>query len=201
MRARIRRNPRDNRPRVGRGMDAIRVSGWSARRRHDGDHLFAKTWMTRSIKAPRHRDTKDNDVVAACVTIRRGEGREGGRTLALVETRWKSRRPRGHEGKKGGRVGKVEEGGRKSSKEHENRGRKTERRMPPGRRVRTTDCDSENARAKGYEMKFSSHPFCVSEGIPVRQEVASRNRRKSEEMAEGGRKKGDGKGKGKEEIR
>lgn len=27
-------------------------------------------------------------------------------------------------------------------------------------------------------MKFSSHPFCVSEGIPVRQEVPSRNRRK-----------------------
>lgn len=37
---------------------------------------------------------------------------------------------------------------------------------------------SENARAKGYKMKFSSHPFCVSEGIPVRQEVPSRNRRK-----------------------
>jgi len=43
--------------------------------------------------------------------------------------------------------------------------------------------DSENARAKGYEMKFSSHPFCVSEGIPVRQEVPSRNRRKREETA------------------
>lgn len=41
-----------------------------------------------------------------------------------------------------------------------------------------SDGDSENARAKGYEMKFSSHPFCVSEGIPVRQEVPSRNRRK-----------------------
>ncbi|KYN35457.1 hypothetical protein ALC56_10014 [Trachymyrmex septentrionalis] len=40
------------------------------------------------------------------------------------------------------------------------------------------DGDSENARAKGYEMKFSSHPFCVSEGIPVRQEVPSRNPRK-----------------------
>lgn len=33
-------------------------------------------------------------------------------------------------------------------------------------------------------MKFSSHPFCVSEGIPVRQEVPSRNRRKREETAE-----------------
>lgn len=46
------------------------------------------------------------------------------------------------------------------------------------RRIRKSENDSENARAKGYEMKFSSHPFCVSEGIPVRQEVPSRNRRK-----------------------
>lgn len=55
----------------------------------------------------------------------------------------------------------------------------------PREEGRGDDGDSENARAKGYEMKFSSHPFCVSEGIPVRQEVPSRNRRKRRSQLEG----------------
>lgn len=67
----------------------------------------------------------------------------------------------------------VETAGKREKKE----GAKTARkRRSEG--CRRSDDDSENARAKGYEMKFSSHPFCVSEGIPVRQEVPSRNRRK-----------------------
>lgn len=52
-----------------------------------------------------------------------------------------------------------------------------------GGRAEESDGDSENARAKGYEMKFSSHPFCVSEGIPVRQEVPSWNQRKGKSRA------------------
>lgn len=64
----------------------------------------------------------------------------------------------------------VEAAGEKRTSE--NYEKKTEWRME------RSNSDSENARAKGYEMKFSSHPFCVSEGIPVRQEVPSWNRRK-----------------------
>lgn len=70
-------------------------------------------------------------------------------------------------------------GSRREEREREKKkeGAKTARKRR-SRRCRRSDGDSENARAKGYEMKFSSHPFCVSEGIPVRQEVPSWNRRK-----------------------
>lgn len=75
--------------------------------------------------------------------------------------------------------------------ERKKEGAKTARKRRSGG-CRRSDDDSENARAKGYEMKFSSHPFCVSEGIPVRQEVPSRNRRK--------RKKNGKEKEGKDEI-
>lgn len=68
-------------------------------------------------------------------------------------------------------------GSRREEREKKKEGAKTARKRRSGR-CRRSDGDSENARAKGYEMKFSSHPFCVSEGIPVRQEVPSWNRRK-----------------------
>lgn len=77
----------------------------------------------------------------------------------------------------------VEAAGKKRMSE--NCEKKTERKM------RRSDGDSENARAKGYEMKFSSHPFCVSEGIPVRREVPSWNRRKRKsELGRRERRKG-----------
>lgn len=69
------------------------------------------------------------------------------------------------------------------------RGAKTARKRRSGG-CRRSDGDSENARAKGYEMKFSSHPFCVSEGIPVRQEVPSRNRRKRKKNSASEEEKG-----------
>lgn len=68
-------------------------------------------------------------------------------------------------------------GGSRREERKKKEGTKTARKRRSGG-CRRSDGDSENARAKGYEMKFSSHPFCVSEGIPVRQEVPSRNRRK-----------------------
>lgn len=68
-------------------------------------------------------------------------------------------------------------GGSRREGRKKKEGAKTARKRQSGG-CRWSDGDSENARAKGYEMKFSSHPFCVSEGIPVRQEVPSRNRRK-----------------------
>jgi len=137
--------------------------------------------MTRSVKASRRRHTKDNDVVAACATITWRQ------TSAWRRDGKAATRGGGKTG--GGEEGTIE-GGRKSLREHENRGRERERKRDgtanaafgEGRGA-SDSRDSENARAKGYEMKFSSHPFCVSEGIPVRQEVPSRNRRKREETA------------------
>lgn len=41
-------------------------------------------------------------------------------------------------------------------------------------------------RGKGQEMKFSSHPFCVSGGIPVRQEVPPRGIGVSEKKEKSG---------------
>lgn len=73
--------------------------------------------------------------------------------------------------------------------ERKKEGAKTARKRRSGG-CRRSDDDSENARAKGYEMKFSSHPFCVSEGIPVRQEVPSRNRRKRKKNGGRERRKG-----------
>lgn len=83
----------------------------------------------------------------------------------------------------------VERGSRHRQKERKSRKTAEEKDSGGGGRAREEgrgdDGDSENARAKGYEMKFSSHPFCVSEGIPVRQEVPSRNRRKRRSQLEG----------------
>lgn len=82
----------------------------------------------------------------------------------------------------------VEAAGKREKKKE---GTKTARKRRSGG-CRRSDGDSENARAKGYEMKFSSHPFCVSEGIPVRQEVPSRNRRKRKKNRAGGRERRKG---------
>lgn len=54
---------------------------------------------------------------------------------------------------------------KRNKKERDGKGKRNEREKPAKKRER---------RARGYEMKFSSHPFCVSGGIPVRQEVPPR---------------------------
>lgn len=100
-------------------------------------------------QSAQHRDTKDNGAIFAIDKTKKADERVGS------WNRWRNRR-----------------GGKKEKSENCEREKKIEWK------IRGSENDSENARAKGYEMKFSSHPFCVSEGIPVRQEVPSRNRRK-----------------------